>query len=85
MRLQTDTVIVGTFVHLGEFAGTKSLIGCKGLRITLEPIELLQGPPARFFTHGRAVLAAIDWQVLDERLVPRPERNQKSRKRRGGR
>jgi hypothetical protein len=74
-------VIIGTFVHIGEFARTRMLRGRKGLRITLEPIEMLQGPPARFFTNGQAVLAAIDWQVLDER----PERKPSRGKRGGGR
>ena len=68
-------VIVGTFEHIGEFAATKPLVGRKGLRISLEPIEMLHGAPERFFTTGRALLAAIDWSILETQDARRPDRN----------
>jgi hypothetical protein len=68
-------VIVGTFEHIGEFAATKPLVGRKGLRISLEPIEMLHGAPERFFTTGRALLAAIDWSILETRDSRKPDRN----------
>jgi hypothetical protein len=62
-------IIIGTFTHIGEFERTRELgrRHVKGLRITLEPIEMLQGPPDCFFSTGEALLQAIDWSVLDER------------------
>jgi hypothetical protein len=69
-------VLLGSFFHLGEFAKTRQFAGrgIKGLRITLEPIELLKGPPQRFFTNGRALLEAIDWRVLEALPAHRPDR-----------
>lgn len=80
-------VIVGSFVHIGEFKRTQHYAQAhtKGLRITLEPIEMLEGPPQRFFTNGRALLEAIDWSVLDERLAQRPDRSGHMRERRSPR
>lgn len=75
-------VIIGSFVHIGEFEQTRNYakVHAKGLRITLEPIEMLKGPPQRFFTNGQALLEAIDWSVLDERPVRRPDRPGGARK-----
>jgi len=68
-------VIIGTFEHIGEFAATKPFTGRRGLRISLEPIEMLHGAPERFFTTGRALLAAIDWSILEMRDSRKPGRN----------
>ena len=58
-------VLLGTGVIIGEFHGNAHLVGRNGLRLQMEPLDLLSGVPDQEFATGSQALSAISEQIID--------------------
>ncbi len=72
-------IIIGTCSIIGEFDGNSHLVGERGLKLQMEPLDMLRVQPDDEFVNGMAVLLELSNQIMDRDALRQYEQREARR------